>query len=478
MPSTAQIGVIGLAATGRNLARNLARRGYAVAVHSRTADRTRGLVDAFGHEGTFLPARTARELLSSLERPRRLLITVRPGEATDSVIAAFAPLLEPGDLLVDGGDAHFADTRRREAELGEHGIHFVGAGISGGEEKTLYGPSITVGGSPEAYEVVGPVLETIATRTSDGRPAATRVGPDGAGHFVKMVHDGIAHATVELTAEAYDLLRGIGGFSPARIADVFGRWGGGRLGAHFTEITTDLLARTDVTGADDDGEDGGRDGRHEEPRGGSGRRVARSAQDADVPVANIAAAVFDQALSGLAAWHRSARRLPGPEPIGRHLADPDGFVREVEQALYASKVVVWAQGWHRIVEANGAYDWDIDLGVVSSLWGDDSLVPAPFLDRISGAQGSGRAVPCFPADAAFTREFAAAQRGWRGVVATAARGGVPAPALSTALSYYDSLRAERHPAVPARGRRDLAGARTGDRTTRHDDFLPKGLRIP
>ncbi|MFD6812591.1 NAD(P)-binding domain-containing protein, partial [Streptomyces anthocyanicus] len=333
MPSTAQIGVIGLAATGRNLARNLARRGYAVAVHSRTADRTRGLVDEFGHEGTFLPARTARELLSSLERPRRLLITVRPGEATDSVIAAFAPLLEPGDLLVDGGDAHFADTRRREAELGEHGIHFVGAGIAGGEEKTLYGPSITVGGSPEAYEVVGPVLETIATRTSDGRPAATRVGPDGAGHFVKMVHDGIAHATVELTAEAYDLLRGIGGFSPERIADVFARWDGGRLGAHFTEITTDLLART-AADADEDRRPGGR---HEDGQGGSGRRTARSAQDADVPVAGIAAAVFDQALSGLAAWHRDARRLPGPEPFGRHLADTDAFVREVEQALYASK---------------------------------------------------------------------------------------------------------------------------------------------
>ncbi|MFH9740476.1 NADP-dependent phosphogluconate dehydrogenase [Streptomyces roseolus] len=474
MPSTAQIGVIGLAATGRNLARNLARRGYAVAVHSRAADRTRGLVDEFGHEGTFLPARTARELLSSLERPRRLLITVRPGEATDSVIAAFAPLLEPGDLLVDGGDAHFADTRRREAELGEHGIHFVGAGIAGGEEKTLYGPSITVGGSPEAYEVVGPVLETIATRTSDGRPAATRVGPDGAGHFVKMVHDGIAHATMELTAEAYDLLRGIGGFSPERIADVFARWDGGRLGAHFTEITTDLLART-AADADEDRRPGGR---HEDGQGGSGRRTARSAQDADVPVAGIAAAVFDQALSGLAAWHRDARRLPGPEPFGRHLADTDAFVREVEQALYASKVVVWAQGWHRIVEANGAYGWDIDLGVVSSLWGDDSLVPAPFLDRIAGAHGTGHAVPCFPADASFTREFAAAQRGWRGVVATAARGGVPAPALSTALSYYDTLRAERLPAAPARGRRDLTGPRTGYRAAQHDDFIPKGLRIP
>ncbi|MFF5505400.1 NAD(P)-binding domain-containing protein [Streptomyces roseolus] len=475
MPSTAQIGVIGLAATGRNLARNLARRGYAVAVHSRTADRTRGLVDEFGHEGTFLPARTARELLSSLERPRRLLITVRPGEATDSVIAAFAPLLEPGDLLVDGGDAHFADTRRREAELGEHGIHFVGAGIAGGEEKTLYGPSISVGGSPEAYEVVGPVLETIATRTSDGRPAATRVGPDGAGHFVKMVHDGIAHATVELTAEAYDLLHGIGGFSPEHIADIFGRWDGGRLGAHFTEITTDLLAGT-AAGADED-EDGRRE-RHDGRQGGSGCRAARSDRDADVPVANIAAAVFDQALSGLAAWHRDARRLPGPGPFGRHLADPDAFVREVEQALYASKVVVWAQGWHRIVEANGAYDWDIDLGVVSSLWGDDSLVPAPFLDRIAGTRGTGHAVPCFPTDAAFTREFAAAQRGWRGVVATAARGGVPAPALSTALSYYDTLRAERLPAGPARGRRDLDGPRTGYRTAQHDDLIPKGLRIP
>ncbi|MZD04758.1 NADP-dependent phosphogluconate dehydrogenase, partial [Streptomyces sp. SID5785] len=233
MTSTAQIGVTGLAVMGRNLARNFARNGYTVALHNRTAARTHELVAEFGEEGIFVPTGTAEEFVAALERPRRLVIMVKAGAATDAVIDEFAPLLEPGDMIVDGGNAHFADTRRREAALREQGIHFVGTGVSGGEEGALHGPSIMPGGSVESYEALGPMLEKISAKAGDGAPCVTHVGPDGAGHFVKMVHNGIEYADMQLIGEAYQLLRDVGGFSPAQIADVFRTWNTGRLDSYL-----------------------------------------------------------------------------------------------------------------------------------------------------------------------------------------------------------------------------------------------------
>src|SRR5690606_17365885 len=224
----AVIGVTGLATMGRNLARNLARHGHVVAVHNRTPARTKALISEYGHEGEFLPAETPEEFVRSLERPRRIVIMVKAGAATDAVIQEFAPLLEPGDMIVDGGNAHFEDTRRRERELRERGIHFVGTGISGGEEGALNGPSIMPGGSPESYQALGPLLESIAAKV-EGVPCCTHVGPDGAGHFVKMVHNGIEYADMQLIAEAYDLLRHGLGMPPAEIAEVFRTWNSGRL---------------------------------------------------------------------------------------------------------------------------------------------------------------------------------------------------------------------------------------------------------
>src|SRR4051812_7270810 len=245
MTESARIGVTGLAVMGRNLARNLARHGYAVAVHNRTSARTKALVEEFGHEGTFVPAETPEQFVASLERPRRVVVMVKAGGPTDTVIDEFAPLLEPGDMLVDCGNAHFADTRRREATLRKQGIHFVGTGVSGGEEGALHGPSIMPGGSRESYDALGPLLEDIAAKV-DGTPCCTHVGPDGAGHFVKMVHNGIEYSDMQLIAEAYDLLRYGAGAEPAQIADVFRGWNTGRLESYLIEITAEVLAHTDA----------------------------------------------------------------------------------------------------------------------------------------------------------------------------------------------------------------------------------------
>src|SRR6202453_4466678 len=309
--ATAQIGVTGLGVMGRNLARNFARHGYATALHNRTTARTDAIMAEFGHEGTFVPARTAQEFVDSLERPRRLVIMVNAGAATDAVIEEFAPLLEPGDMIIDGGNAHFLDTRRRETALREAGLHFVGMGVSGGEEGALFGPSIMPGGSPESWQALGPMLEAIAA-TVDGVPCTTHVGPDGAGHFVKMVHNGIEYADMQLIAEAYDLLRYAIGLTPAQAAEAFKTWNTGRLNSYLIEITAEVLAHTDQeTGKPfvdvvlDQAE-----------QKGTGRWTVQDALDLGVPVSGIAEAVFARSLSGHADLRRAARGLPGPKQTG------------------------------------------------------------------------------------------------------------------------------------------------------------------
>src|SRR3954454_14479266 len=246
MSEKAQIGVTGLAVMGRNLARNFARHGHTVALHNRSYGRTKELVEQFGHEGKFIPSESAEDFVASLERPRRVVVMVKAGGPTDAVIDEFAPLLEHGDMIIDAGDAHFADTRRREQALRGQGLHFVGTGVSGGEEGALHGPSIMPGGSVEAYRSLGPILEDISAKV-DGTPCCTHIGPDGAGHFVKMVHNGIEYADMQLIAEAYDLLRYATGRTPAEIAQVFREWNEGRLGSYLIEITAEVLAHTDAT---------------------------------------------------------------------------------------------------------------------------------------------------------------------------------------------------------------------------------------
>ncbi|MEU8694045.1 NADP-dependent phosphogluconate dehydrogenase [Streptomyces sp. NPDC048665] len=467
MSTSAQIGVTGLAVMGRNLARNFARNGYTVAVHNRTVARTKALVEGFGGEGDFIAAETAEEFVAALERPRRLVIMVKAGGPTDAVIDEFAPLLEPGDMIIDGGNAHFADTRRREKALREQGIHFVGMGVSGGEEGALHGPSIMPGGPKESYDSLGPMLEKISAKAEkDGAPCVTHVGPDGAGHFVKMVHNGIEYADMQLIGEAYQLLRDVAGYSPAEIADIFRTWNQGRLDSYLIEITAEVLSHVDAaTGKPfvdvvvDQAE-----------QKGTGRWTVQIALDLGVPVSGIAEAVFARSLSGHAQLRAASQGLTGPKaaPLGKEEAA--AFADQVEQALYASKIVSYTQGFHEITAGSEEYGWDIDLGKVASIWRGGCIIRAAFLDRIRAAYDARADLPSLLSDETFAREIAGAQDDWRDVVIAAVREGVPTPGFSAALAYYDALRAERLPAALTQGQRDFFGAHTYRRVDRDGAF--------
>ncbi|MFH9857510.1 NADP-dependent phosphogluconate dehydrogenase [Streptomyces althioticus] len=466
MSSSAQIGVTGLAVMGRNLARNFARNGYTVAVHNRTASRTHALVQEFGHEGSFVAAETAKEFVAALERPRRLVVMVKAGEPTDAVIEEFAPLLEPGDMIIDGGNAHFADTRRRERALREQGIHFVGMGVSGGEEGALNGPSIMPGGPKESYDSLGPMLEKISAKAKDGSPCVTHVGPDGAGHYVKMVHNGIEYADMQLIGEAYQLLRDVAGYSPAQIADIFRTWNTGRLDSYLIEITAEVLSHVDAaTGKPfvdvvvDQAE-----------QKGTGRWTVQIALDLGVPVSGIAEAVFARSLSGHAALREASQGLAGPKPTPMGEAEASAFADRVEQALYASKIVSYTQGFHQIAASSQEYGWDIDLGAVSAIWRDGCIIRAAFLDRIRAAYDTRADLPSLLSDDTFAREIAEAQDDWREVLVAATRQGVPTPGFAAALAYYDALRAERLPAALTQGQRDYFGAHTYRRVDRDGSF--------
>ncbi|MEU3272634.1 NADP-dependent phosphogluconate dehydrogenase [Saccharomonospora sp. NPDC006951] len=465
MTKKASIGVTGLAVMGRNLARNLARHGHTVALHNRSDQRTRDLVEEFGSEGDFIPAYSAEEFVAALERPRQVVIMVKAGAPTDAVIEEFAPLLEQGDVIVDAGNAHFADTRRREAALRERGLHFVGTGVSGGEEGALHGPSIMPGGSAESYESLGPLFEDISAKV-DGTPCCAHIGPDGAGHFVKMVHNGIEYSDMQLIAESFDLLRGAAGFEPARIAEVFRTWNTGRLDSYLIEITAEVLGHVDAaTGkpfvdivAD----------RAEQK--GTGRWTVQIGLDLGIPITGIAEATFARSLSGHTDLRAAARGLAGPSRAPLTGAEAERFADDVEQALYASKVVAYAQGFNQIQAASAEYDWNIDLGAVASLWRGGCIIRAKFLDDIKVAFEAEPALPTLLTSGDFRKAVEEAQDAWRSVVSTAVRLGIPTPGFSTALAYYDELRAQRLPAALIQGQRDYFGAHTYQRVDREGSF--------
>lgn len=462
MAELAQIGVTGLAVMGSNLARNFARRGHRVAIHNRTFAKTQALVDAHGDEGKFIPSESVKDFVASLERPRRIIIMVKAGGPTDAVIDELVPLLEEGDVIVDGGNAHFEDTRRREAAIREHGLHFVGSGISGGEEGALLGPSIMPGGSAESYQSLGPLLESIAAQV-DGVPCCTHVGPDGAGHFVKMVHNGIEYADMQLIAESYDLLRNGLGASPAEIADIFRQWNSGDLESFLVEITVEVLSHVDAaTGkafvdvVQDQAE-----------QKGTGRWTVQSALDLGVPVSGIAEAVFARALSGHADQRAAAGELPGPS--AEFTPSPD-FVDDVRKALYASKVVAYAQGFDQIAAASAEYGWDIDRGAMATIWRGGCIIRAKFLDRIKEAFDKNPQLPSLLVDPYFANAVAEGQEAWRRVVVGAAQAGIPVPGFASALAYYDALRRDRLPAALIQGLRDFFGAHTYHRVDKDGVF--------
>ena len=461
----ADIGVTGLATMGRNLARNLARHGYTVALHNRTERRTSDLVAEFGREGAFVPSAGLSDFVGSLRPPRTVIVLVKAGAPTDAVIDDLAKLMEPGDIIVDGGNAHFMDTRRREAALRDQKLHFVGAGISGGEEGALRGPSIMVGGSAESYDRLGPMMRAIAA-TVDGEPCCAHLGTDGAGHFVKMVHNGIEYADMQLIAEAYDLLRQGSGATPAELADVFREWNRGELESYLIEITAGVLDQVDPA-TDAPFVDVVADQAEQK---GTGRWTVQNALELGVPVTGIAEAVFARSLSALTDQRAAARSLPGPGRDATAATTRRDLAEDVRRALYASKIVAYAQGFDQIAAASAEYGWDIDRSVVASIWRGGCIIRARFLNSLRTAYATDPVPPTLLADAAFADALAQAQDSWRRVVATATMIGVPTPGFSSALAYYDGLRRERLPAALVQGLRDYFGAHTYARVDRPGTF--------
>ena len=460
----AQIGVVGLAVMGSNIARNFARNGHTVAVYNRSPEKTRALIVDHGDEGSFVPSETIEDFVASLERPRRALIMVQAGPATDAVIDQLADAMEEGDIIIDGGNSLYTDTIRREKAIRARGLHYVGAGISGGEEGALNGPSIMPGGPAESYESLGPLLESVSAHV-DGVPCCTHISTDGAGHFVKMVHNGIEYADMQVIGEAYQLLRDAAGMTPAEIADVFREWNAGDLDSYLVEITAEVLSQVDAeTGkplvdviVDAAGQKG------------TGRWTVKAALDLGIPTTGIGEAVFARALSSSLDQRAAARDLPSGEVTGGP-EDRDEFIEKVRRALYASKIVAYSQGFDEINAGAAEYGWDIDRGALATIWRGGCIIRARFLNRIKEAYDRNPELPALLLDPYFRDQVSECLDAWRDVVVTATRMGLPAPVFSSSLAYYDALRAERLPAALIQGQRDFFGAHTYRRTDKDGSF--------
>jgi len=465
MSADSRIGLTGLATMGANLARNIAHHDIPIAVHNRTAARTEAFMAAHGDEGPITGTQSVEEFVGALARPRTVMIMVKAGAPVDGVIDELAPHLDEGDILIDGGNSLFTDTQRRVAALQERGLRFLGTGVSGGEEGALKGPSIMPGGTREAYAEVDDIFETIAAQV-DGTPCCTYIGPGGSGHYVKMVHNGIEYADIQLIAEAYDLLRNVAGLDVPAIAEVFRSWNQGDLDSFLIEITAKVLAKTDeATGQPlvdvilDQAE-----------QKGTGRWTAQDALELGVPLTGITEAVFARTLSALRDQRAAASRaLAGPSPTA-DTGTADQLVDDIQRALYASKVVAYAQGFDQMAAASRTYGWDLTLGDMATIWRGGCIIRARFLDRIRAAYDEQPELPNLLMVPYFRDAVAEAQDAWRRVVVRATELGVAIPAFASSLSYYDGYRRERSPASLIQGLRDFFGAHTYQRVDREGTF--------
>ncbi len=464
-------GLTGLATMGANLARNVAHHDIPVAVHNRTSSRMQRFLEEHGSEGPISGHESTEAWVRAVARPRVLMSMVQAGAATDAVIDDITPHLDSGDVLIDGGNANFRDTQRRHAKLANQGIHFLGVGVSGGEEGALNGPSIMPGGDREPYdESVKEIFEAIAAKV-DGTPCCTYVGADGAGHYVKMVHNGIEYADMQLIAESYDLLRNACGLEVPEIAQRFKGWNESELESFLIEISARVLAKTDeVTGQPlvdvilDAAE-----------QKGTGRWTAQNALELGVPLTGITEAVFARGLSALKSQREyAADRLAGPGAsgagTGAHPPGDEQLAQDLEHALYASKIVSYAQGFAQMAAAADAEGWKIDLGSMATIWRGGCIIRARFLDRIREAYDDEPGLSNLMLADFFARALAEAQDPWRRVVARAAELGIPTPAFSSSLAYYDGYRRARGPASLIQGLRDLFGAHTYQRVDRAGTF--------
>jgi 6-phosphogluconate dehydrogenase len=464
MAELADIGVTGLAVMGANLARNAARKGFRVAVHNRTNEKTDRLIAEHGKEGSFIPSHSIQDFVASLAKPRAIIIMVKAGKPIDAVIDELTPLLEKGDIIIDGGNSLFSDTRRRERELAAKGLLFVGMGVSGGEEGALEGPSIMPGGARAAWDRIAPMVTKMAISVK-GTPCCAYMGPDGAGHYVKMVHNGIEYADMQLIAEAYDLMQSLYGMSAGEISKIFADWKNSPLDSYLIEITATVLAKTDPSSGNalvdmirDEAE-----------QKGTGRWTAQSALDLGVPITAITEAVYARALSGRPAQRAAVAKVFNETKPQKRAATPQD-IEKIRDALYASKIIAYAQGFEQLAVASKEYDWNLNPGLISTIWRGGCIIRAAFLDRIREGYEAHPDAPSLLLQSYFRDAVLKAEPAWRDVVVSAVRSGIAVPAFASSLAYFDGLRRARGPANLLQGLRDYFGAHTYRRIDKEGSY--------
>jgi 6-phosphogluconate dehydrogenase len=453
------IGLIGLAVMGENLVLNMESHDFKVAVFNRTTSKVDAFMEARAKGKNIVGCHSIEELVANLESPRKVFLLVKAGAAIDAFIDSIIPHLEPGDIIIDGGNSHFPDTIRRTAFVESKGLLYIGTGVSGGEEGALKGPSIMPGGSVAAWPHVREIFQSIAAKVDDGSPCCEWLGNDGAGHFVKMVHNGIEYGDMQMICETYALMRNVLGMEPGEISRVFGEWNEGELDSYLIEITRDILAKTDdETGLpmvdvimDKAGQKG------------TGRWTSLAALDLGVPAQTIVEAVFARALSAIKDERLvAAQKLAGPEM--EFSGDKAAFLEQLRQALFASKICSYAQGYQLLQAAANEYHWDLNYGDIALMWRGGCIIRAQFLGNIKEAYDNDPGLQNLLLDDYFKAAIERSQQAWRNVVATAVKHGVPVPAFSSALAYYDGYRSAVLPANLLQAQRDYFGAHTYERT--------------
>ncbi len=455
----ADIAVIGLAVMGQNLILNMNDHGYTVVAYNRTVSKVDDFLDGPAKGTAIIGARSLEEMVVHLKKPRRVMLMVKAGDAVDATIEQVAPLLEAGDILIDGGNSLYRDTIRRTRELAGRGLLYIGTGVSGGEEGARHGPSIMPGGNPDAWPHVREIFQSIAARAPDGLPCCDWVGEDGAGHYVKMVHNGIEYGDMQLICEAYHLMKAGLGMTPREMHEVFARWNEGELDSYLIEITRDIL------GFEENGEPLVEKILDTAGQKGTGKWTGISSLELGIPVTLIAEAVYARCLSALKDERvQAAEILRGPD--ARAPDDRAALVDDLEQALLASKIVSYAQGFMLMREAAREYGWNLNYGGVASMWRGGCIIRSVFLGKIKEAYDTNPALSNLLVDDYFRKVVDRCQPAWRRVVKTAVDLGVPAPALSTALAFYDGYRSARLPANLLQAQRDYFGAHTYERVDR------------
>ncbi|MDV4789953.1 NADP-dependent phosphogluconate dehydrogenase [Enterococcus faecium] len=464
--SKQQIGVVGMAVMGKNLALNIESRGYSVALFNRTGAKTTAVVEEHPDKN-FKATYTIEEFVESIEKPRRILLMVKAGPATDATIQELLPHLDKGDILIDGGNTFFKDTMRRNEELANSGINFIGTGVSGGEEGALKGPSIMPGGQKEAYALVAPILEQISAKAEDGAPCVTYIGPNGAGHYVKMVHNGIEYGDMQLIAESYDLMKNILNLSVEEMADIFKEWNQGELDSYLIEITADILTRKDDEGTGKPVVDVILDAAGNK---GTGKWTSQSALDLGVPLPLITESVFVRYISAYKEERVQASKILSRTNDFEFTGDKKELVEKIREALYFSKIMSYAQGFAQLRVASKEFDWDLPFGEIAKIWRAGCIIRARFLQKITDAYDKNPEIENLLLDDYFVEITKKYQQSVRDVVALAVQAGVPVPTFSSAIAYFDSYRAERLPANIIQAQRDYFGAHTYERVDKEGIF--------